>query len=306
MLTNQFLFNRWDAWAPVNAGIVYFDLVKYDFDAKQIDEATGMWAVQAKRKFTVPYNLAGVSIARDLDVVSYYSIPAGADYAYMFDTIQNNGVAFAANVAQNAVSLSNKGGDGIDTKTVVALTAANSYNWVEGPGGEPTRAFSTTVICPGDNPGSDGRVHPFDRFRGAKGYRELHFSNLDYVVGEHRLYESYLMIDDECSWQKVFDFWADYKGLGTFNVSGSVTDADGEPVAYPVVVVYRGAALHGWVMGDEAGRYRWTCPTRARPRSTSSRSRSRGPRRATRAPPSPARPCPPAGSTCRRVPSRSR
>lgn len=254
VLTMQFLFNRWDAWAPVNAGIVYFDLVKYDFDAKELDE-NGVWAVQVNRKFAVPYNLNGVSTARDLDVVSYYSIPAGEDYAYMFDTIQNNGAGFAANVAQNAVSLSNKGGDGIDTKTVFALSAANTYNWIEGPAGDATREFSTTIISPGVNRGSDGRPHPLQRFRGAKGYRELHFLDAGYVAGEHRLYESYLMIDDECSWQKVFDFWAGYKGLGTFNVSGSVTDAAGEPVSHPVVVVYRGTALHGWVMGDKDGSY---------------------------------------------------
>ncbi len=259
VLTVQFLFNRWDAWAPVNAGVVYFDLVKYDFDAKRIDDVNGVWAVQAKRKFAVPYNLDGVSVARDLDVVTYYSIPAGADYAYMFDTIQNNGVAFS-DACLNEVSLSNKGGDGIDTKTVAALTAANTYNWVEGAGGDPEREFSTTIISPGENLGSDGRTHPFALFKGAKGYRELQFSDLPYVVGEHRLYESYLMIDDECSWQKVFDFWADYKALDTFNVSGTVSGADGEPVSYPVVIVHRGDALYGWVMGDETGRYSMDLP----------------------------------------------
>ena len=73
-----------------------------------------------KRKFAVPYNDGGVSVARDLDVISYYSIPADKEYAYMFDTVTNNGVAFSTESA-NEVSLSNKGGDGIDTKTVAAL-----------------------------------------------------------------------------------------------------------------------------------------------------------------------------------------
>lgn len=254
VLTVQFLFNAWDAWAPSNAGIVYFDLVNYNFQAKAEDDVDGIPAVKVNRKFTVPYNLAGVSTPRDLDVVSYYSIAPGKDYAYMFDTITNQGVAFASST-NNEVSLSNKGGDGIDTKTVVALTAANTYNWVADDAGKPARQFSTTLITPGTNPGSDGRTHPFASFRGATGYREIRFSDLPYVVGESRLYESYLMIDDQASWQKVFDFWADYKGLDTFRVSGTVTDADDNPVPYPVVIIYRGSTLYGWVMGDKAGKY---------------------------------------------------
>jgi len=254
VLTVQFLFNAWDAWAPSNAGIVYFDLVNYNFATKSIDNVNGVPAVKVNRKFTVPYNLAGVSTARDLDVVSYYSIAPGKDYAYMFDTVTNNGVAFAAST-NNELSLSNKGGDGIDTKTVAALTAANTYNWVADAAGNPVRQFSTTMISPGVNMGSDGRTHPYASFTGATGYRELRFADLPYAVGESRLYESYLMIDDQCSWQKVFDFWADYKGLDTFHVAGAVTDAAGDPVPYPVVIINRGATLYGWVMGDKAGNY---------------------------------------------------
>ena len=254
VLTVQFLFNAWDAWAPSNTGIVYFDLVNYNFETKAIDDANGMPAVMVNRKFAVPYNLGGVSVARDLDVISYYSIAPGKDYAYMYDTITNNGVAFSSST-NNELSISNKGGVGVDTKTVVALTAANSYNWVADTAGNPVSQFSTTLISPGINPGSDGRTHPFASFRGARGYRELRFSDLAYVVGESRLYESYLMIDDQASWQKVFDFWADYKGLETFSVSGSVTDDAGNPVPFPVVLINRGTTLFGWVMGDQAGMY---------------------------------------------------
>ena len=141
VLTVQFLFNTWDAWAPANTGIVYCDLVKYNFATKAIDNVNGVPAVQVKRKFAVPYNDGGVSVARDLDVISYYSIPADEEYAYMFDTVTNNGVAFSTETA-NEVSLSNKGGDGIDTKTVGALCAANTYNWVEDAAGEPDAGSS--------------------------------------------------------------------------------------------------------------------------------------------------------------------
>lgn len=258
-LTTQFLFNSWDAWAPSNAGIVYFDLVKYNFKTKQIDDANGMPAVQVKRKFAVPYNNEGKSVARDLDVISYYSIAPGKDYAYMIDTVKNNGAAFNT-MTDNEVCISNKGGDGIDTKTIAALTAANTYNFVTDAGGKPTRQFSTTLISPGLNPGSDGRNHPFAGFTGATGYREFKFSNLDYVEGESRLYESYLMIDNQASWQKVYDFWAGYKGLDKFNVSGSVADTNGKPVPYPAVVIYRGSTFYGWVMGDENGEYTANLP----------------------------------------------
>ncbi len=259
VLTVQFLFDEWDAWAPVNTGIVYFDLVNYNFQTKAIDNVNGIPAVQVSRKYLVPYTVGGVTTPRDLDVVSYYSIAPGKDYAYMFDTITNNGGAFSVN-ANNEVSISNKGGVGIDTKTIAALTAANSYNWVADAAGNPLKQFSTTLISPGENPGSDGRIHPFAGFYGARGYREIRFSNLPYVEGETRLYESYLMIDDQASWQKVYDFWAEYKGLETFNVSGSVTDESGNPVPYPVVIVYRNGTLYGWVMGDQAGMYTMNLP----------------------------------------------
>jgi hypothetical protein len=251
VLTAQFLFNAWDAWAPSNAGMVYFDLVNYNFETKEIDDVNGMPAVKVNRKFTVPYNAGGVSNPRDLDVVSYYSIGADNDYAYWFDSVHNNGSAFSAEAA-NEVVISNKGSVGVDTKTVNALTAANTYNWVEG---DPAKQFSTTMISPGTNVGSDGRTHQFSQFTGARGYRELQFANPSWAEDETRVYESYLMIDDEASWQKVFDFWADYKDLETFNVSGTVKDVDGKPVSDPVVIVYRGTELYGWVMGDESGKY---------------------------------------------------
>ena len=128
-----------------------------------------MPAVQVKRKFAVPYNDGGVSVARDLDVISYYSIPADEEYAYMFDTVTNNGVAFSRECA-NEVSLSNKGGDGIDTKTVGALCCREH---VQLGRGRARRAhheqFSTTLISPGDNPGSDGRLHPLAELHGREG-----------------------------------------------------------------------------------------------------------------------------------------
>lgn len=251
VLTCQFLFNNWDAWAPVNSGMVWCDLVKYNFQTKEIDETNGTWAVQINRKFTVP----DAGVQRDFDVISYYSIDPGVDYAYMYDTIVNNGSAAVTKAIKNQLSLSNKGGDGIDTKTVAALSAANTYNWVADKNGNPQREFSTALICPGENTSSDGTNHPFSGFSGATGYREFNFEDTSYDPKESRVYESYLMVDDKCSWQKVYDFWADYKGLDTFNISGTVKDANGGKTKYPVVLVYRGSEFYGWVMGDAEGNY---------------------------------------------------
>ena len=71
------------------------------------------------------------------------------------------------------------------------------------------------------------------------------------------------MIDDECSWQGVIDFYAAYKHLDTFRVAGDVTDQAGTAVPYPVVVIYRGTTLYGWVMGDKAGHYTADLPDEA-------------------------------------------
>ena len=173
VLTAQFLFNTWDAWAPSNAGMVFFDLVNYNFETKTIDDVNGMPAVQVTRKFTVPYNLNGVSMPRDLDVISYYSIAPGNDYAYWFDTIHNNGDAFRAQ-ALNEVVISNKGSVGIDTKAVAALSAANTFNFVTDDTGQPTSQFSTTLISPGTNLGSDGRTHRFQRDHRCQGLSRAH------------------------------------------------------------------------------------------------------------------------------------
>ena len=256
ILTCQFLFNSWDEWAPVNCGMVYCDLVKYNFDTKQLDEKDGTWAVQINRKYTVP----NAGVQRDFDIISYYSIAPGADYAYMFDTVINKGNERIDEAINNDISMSNKGGDGIDTKTIFDLKAANTYNWVADKNGDPKKAFSTTLIVPGDNESNDGSKHPFNRFSGATGYREFLFEDSGFDPGESRVYQSYLMIDDECSWQKVYDFYADYNELETFGVSGKVTTVSGEAAEYPVVLVYRDGKFYGWVMGDKSGNYKVSLP----------------------------------------------
>ena len=163
--------------------------MNYNFATKAVDNVNGVPAVQVKRKFAVPYNDGGVSVARDLDVISYYSIPADKEYAYMFDTVTNNGVAFSKESA-NEVSLSNKGGDGIDTKTVAALSSANTYNWVADTAGDPTRAVLDDADIPRPEPRLRRRLHPLASFTGARGYRELAFAEAGYIVGR----EPYLRV----------------------------------------------------------------------------------------------------------------
>lgn len=260
VLTCQLLFNNWDAWAPVNAGMVYFDLVKYNFQTKALDDKDGEWAVKVSRKFCVPDS----GVERDFDIVSYYGIAPGADYCYMFDTAKNNGSQAVTKAIKNQISLSNQGGDGVDSKTVAALKAAGVYNWEKDEKGNVVRDFQTSLITPGKNLSSDGSEHPFSGFSGAVGYREFNFKDTPYDPGESRLYESYLIVGDQCSWQEVYDFYADYNELEEFTVSGSVKDAAGAKVEYPVVIVYRDGTssnnFYGWVMGDKDGNYSVTLP----------------------------------------------
>ena len=140
VLTVQFLFNTWDAWAPANAGIVYCDLVKYNFATKAIDNVNGVPAVQVKRKFAVPYNDGGVSVARDLDVISYYSIPAGEEYAYMFDTVTRTTASRSPRSLPTRSASRTRAATASTPRPSRALCAANTYNWVEDAAGEPDAA----------------------------------------------------------------------------------------------------------------------------------------------------------------------
>ena len=259
----QFLFNNWDAWSPANCGIVYFDLIEYCFETfTEGPSATSLPTVRVERKFTVP-NLPEIPY-RDLDVVSYYSIAPGAEFAYMIDTVQNVGPAFTG-ASMNQVVLSNEGFSGIDTKIVDALQATNSYNRILDENGEVSFQFNTTLLTPGPNAGSH-RNTPFSGFSGLQGYREINFANADvWALDEFRLFESYLFLDDQPSFQKLWDFWAGYNGLDTFNVYGSVVTPDDDAVPNPVVIVERRAgggswALYGWGMGDADGNFSINLP----------------------------------------------
>jgi len=259
----QFLFNNWDAWSPANCGVVYFDLIDYCFETfTEGVSATSLPTVRVERKFAVP-NLPDIPV-RDLDVVSYYSIASGAEFAYMIDTVQNVGPAFSG-ASMNQVVLSNEGFSGIDTKIVDALQATNSYNRILDDNGEVSFQFNTTLLTPGPNAGSH-RDTPFSGFSGLQGYREINFGNADtWASGEFRLFESYLLIDDQPCFQKLWDFWAGYNGLDSFNVYGSVTTPDDDIVPYPVVIVERREnggswALYGWGMGDANGSFSLDLP----------------------------------------------
>ena len=176
VLTAQFLFNTWDAWAPSNAGMVYFDLVNYNFETKAIDDVNGMPAVQVTRKFTVPYNLNGVSSPPRprRDLLLQHRAGQGLRLLVRHDPQQR--VAHSRRGADNEVVISNKGSVGIDTKTVAALDGRQHVQLRRRRLAEsPTSQFSTTLISPGVNPGSDGRTHPFSGIVGARGYRELRF-----------------------------------------------------------------------------------------------------------------------------------
>ncbi len=256
ILTCQLLFNGWDAWAPVNAGMTSFRIVYYDYENKKVVDAgapNGKISVEVFRKFQVPDS----GDERDFDVYSYYTIDPGAEYAYMYDYIINKENEAVTSAINQEISLSNKGGVGLEASRVPALQSSMTYNFVTDDNGDITKQFGTSLITPGENRsmGSQTDAHPVTSIGGAPGYREHAFEDPAYDIGESRVYESYLYISDECSWQDTYNFYAEAKGLDTFNVSGSVTTGDGSKAKYATVVVYKDGAYHGWIMTDAEGNY---------------------------------------------------
>lgn len=254
ILTCQLLFNGWDAWAPVNAGMHSFRIVYYDYDAKEIvdkDDPNGLVSVEVHRKFQVP----NAGDERDFDVFSYYTIAPGEEFAYMYDYIINLENDTVTKAINQEVSLSNKGGVGLEASRIPALQSSMTYNFVTDDDGEITKQFGTALITPGKNLSNDGSEHPCYTIGGAAGYREHRFQDPAYDIGESRIYESYLYISDECSWQDVYNFYAEAKGLETFNVSGKVETQEGAAAKYATVVAYKNGTYHGWVMTDAEGNY---------------------------------------------------
>ena len=82
-----------------------------------------------------------------MDVVTYYSIPADKEYAYMYDTLINKG-GETGNLS-NRIALTNKGDDGGFMFPLVYPKGASNidaYNSIVGTYG---KSYCTTLALPG-------------------------------------------------------------------------------------------------------------------------------------------------------------
>lgn len=259
----ELLINGWDSWAPDNCGVVKFDLVKYDFDAKK-EAAAGLDAVKVSRI----YNIDGI----DFDVVTYYSIEKDASYANMFnqvtfkDEVWPEGTSFSQRFA-----LTNKGDDG------GAMF-----------GGDPAanEAYGGMVACYGDTdkntyftayvlPGNVERINAAtgeslgevtvepSRVGGSVGYKCVrvdskgNFSSGDkfdtFVKDEQRTYDTYLYIGSEPTPEGALALVAEIENANTVEVTGKA-----EPNA--TIVVKNGDSIFGWYAADKDGNYSFDLP----------------------------------------------
>ncbi len=76
--------NNWDSWAPGNAGKVTYEVVRFDFNTNTeytLSSGKGLPTLKLAKKYTVKGNF---------DVVTYYSMEAHSDTAYMTTYVKNN------------------------------------------------------------------------------------------------------------------------------------------------------------------------------------------------------------------------
>lgn len=240
----EFLMNGWDSWSPNNCGVVSFELVNYDFVAKkEVTPSAGLPAVKVSRVFEEVGALT-------FDVITYYSIGADNEYAYIFDTVKSNNDVESPSLS-NRFSITNKGDDGGAMADLGLLTGINTY------GKTDRNIFATTLILPGTNigyvNGSSVGNRSWSRNGGSVGYKELR-ANYAYAAQEFRVYDEYLFIDDQADTRAVIDFLNDYYSEETMNVNGTVYDAKGkETISNPVVIVKRDSNLYGWFIGEADG-----------------------------------------------------
>lgn len=241
----EILVNGWDSWAPDNCGKVTFDLVNYDFNAKQEVNQGGLSAVKVSRI----YDIDDVKF----DVVTYYGIAPDANYVMMFDQLTNKS-GQAIESLSNRLSLTNKGDDGGAMYNINESHQAGCY------GNTDKNQYNTSIIMPGKNISSTGDSHAWNKTGGSVGYKELR-SNYGYKNGESVVLEDYIVISNEPTTKDVNSFIMDYNDVKTrTTVSGTVKDSSNSPISEPVIVVEKDGATYGWYMGNEDGEFSFTLP----------------------------------------------
>lgn len=218
----EFLMNGWDSWAPENCGQVNFDLVNYDFAACKESEK-GLPAVKVSRDYTVLKDVEGK--ASDMDVVTYYSMEEGADYAYMYDTVINNGSADVTGKTTR-FALTNKGDDGGALKYLKSQRAVMSY------GNKDGQEYGITYTVPKVQ--ADSKVN-VDGKGGSLGYKELR-GPCAYKGNSQTTYQEYITISDQADTANLTKFLNNKNNETTMKVEGSVKSPSGDTVSNAVII----------------------------------------------------------------------
>lgn len=247
----EFLMNGWDSWAPENCGTVTFDLASYDFEACK-ESKDGLPAVKVSRIYNQLADKNGKMC--NLDVVTYYSLAPGADYAYMFDTVANNGTAAIDTAASNRTrfAMTNKGDDGGAMKTLQPVNTIMSY------GNKDGQEYATCHTVPRVQ--SDQKVK-IDKFGGSLGYKELRAS-ATYAPGETTVYQEYFMASERADTKMLTDFLNKANKEETMTITGQVKDNAGAGTVSDAVVIVKEDSdkVYGFYRADKDGNYSINLP----------------------------------------------
>ena len=242
----EFLMNGWDSWAPENCGTVTFDLANYDFTACK-ESKDGLPAVKVSRIYNQLADESGKMCS--LDVVTYYSLAPGADHAYMFDTVTNNGAAAVDTAKSNRTrfAMTNKGDDGGAMKTLQPVNTIMSY------GNKDGQEYATCHTVPKVQ--SDQKVK-IDKFGGSLGYKELRASAA-YAPGETTVYQEYFMASQKADTKTLTNFLNKANAEETMTVAGQIKDNGGSGAVSDAVVIVKDKdkKVYGFYRGDNNGNY---------------------------------------------------
>lgn len=240
----QFLMNNWDSWAPGNAGKVTYEVVRFDFNTNTeytLSSGKGLPTLKLAKKYTVKGNF---------DVVTYYSMEAHSDTAYMTTYVKNNSDE-TVKALKCGYSLTHEG----DFNDCTYSAGAGDVS--DMPYHHFTTAYTentaVTVAVPDQvtNIGTDT----------TSGYQDL-YCTTDFAPGHEKYFNGRIIIDDHGDLARVSDFF-----MKEYNVAAAekVTINGRADVARPVIVIKRSYAngktkTFSWVQGNEDGSYSITVP----------------------------------------------
>ncbi|MDO4542006.1 MAG: CehA/McbA family metallohydrolase [Bacillota bacterium] len=241
----QFLMNNWDSWAPNNAGVVTYEVVRFDFDNNQeyaLDSDQGLPTLKLAKKYTVK---------GDFDVITYYSMSPDADYAYMTTYAKNNSSQSVENI-KSGYSLTHEGD--FDDCTY----SAGQSDVASLPYHHFTTAYTENTAVTLAVPNQVTQIGT----SATSGYQDLYCTST-FAPNDSKYYNGRIIMDNHGDIDRVIDFLMDQEGLTDDNkvqISGETN------VSEPVVVVKKTygpetTKTFTWKVGDAEGAYDITLPS---------------------------------------------